>query len=95
MREEHYIDAQGRRVRLNHAARMLLGESQQTFWDDIRNASRTHMQVSFQQRRNQIVGDCIQLKTDMDSYNDNTNTGMPIQMVFDFTKDLEEAEAAA
>ncbi len=95
MREEYYTDAQGRRVRVNHAARFLQEEKQQTFWDDIRGASRTHMQVSLQQRRNQIVGDCKQLKTDMDSYNDNTNPGKPIQMVFDFTRDLEEAEAAA
>lgn len=95
MREEYYTDAQGRRVRVNHAARILSGEKQLTFWDDIRGASRTHMQVSLQQRRDQIVGDCKQLKTDMDSYNDNVNAGEPIQMVFDFTRDLEEAEAAA
>lgn len=80
---------------MNHAARMLSGEKQQTFWDDIRGASRTHMQVSLQQRRDQIVGDCKQLKTDMDSYNDNVNVGEPIQMVFDFTRVLKEAEAAA
>ena len=95
MREEYYTDAQGRRVRVNHAARLLREDGQQTFWDDIRGASFTHMQISFQQRRNQIVGDCKQLKTDMDSYNENANDGEPIQMVFDFTKDLEEAEAAA
>lgn len=95
MREEYYTDAQGRHVRVNHAASLLRGEKQQMFWDDIRTAGRTHMQVSFQGRRNQIVGDCKQLKTDLDSYNDNANTGEPIQMVFDFTKDLIEAEAAA
>lgn len=95
MREEYYTDAQGRRVRVNHAARFLWENKQLTFWDDIRGASRTHMHVSLQQRRNQIVGDCKQLKTDMESYNDNTNTGKPIQMVFDFTRDLKEGEAAA
>lgn len=94
MREEHYIDDQGRRVRVNHAARFFREEKQQTFWDDIRSASRAHMHVSFQQRRDQIVGDCKQLKTDTDSYNENENSGEPIQMVFDFTRDLEEAEAA-
>lgn len=95
MRNEYYTDKQGRRVRVNHAARFQDGEKQHTFWDDIRCASKTHMQVALQQRRSQIVGDCRQLKTDMDSYNDNENTGEPIQMVFDFTKDLEEAEAEA
>ena len=87
MREEYYTDDQGRRVRVNHAARLMTGEKQQTFWDDIRSASRTHMHVSLQQRRDQIVGDCKQLKTDMDSYNENENTGEPIQMVFDFTQE--------
>jgi hypothetical protein len=28
----------------------------------------------------------------VDSYNENHNPGKPIQMVFDFTLDLEEAE---
>ena len=95
MREEHYTDDQGRRVRVNHAARFLREEKQQTLWTDMRSASRAHMHVSFQQRRDQIVGDCKQLKTDTDSYNENENSGEPIQMVFDFTRDLEEAEAAA
>ena len=66
-REEYYTDDQGRRVRVNHAARFLRGEKQQTFWDDIRSASQSHMHVSLQQRRDQIVGDCKQHKTDTDS----------------------------
>lgn len=48
------------------------------------------MHISFQGRRQQIVGDCKQLKTDVDSYNQNGNDGKPIQMIFDFTLDLEE-----
>jgi len=39
------------------------------------------------------VGDCRQLKTDVDSYNDNQNTGEPIQLVLDFTDDMAEYEA--
>jgi len=53
------------------------------------------MHVALQQRRSQIVGDCKQLKTDTDSYNENENAGEPIQMVLDFTRDVEEAEAEA
>ena len=34
------------------------------------------------------------LKLDVDSYNENFNTSVPIQMVFDFTEDLEELEQA-
>jgi hypothetical protein len=53
------------------------------------------MQLSFQQRRQGIVGDCRQLKTDVDSYNDAHPREEPIQMIFDFTMDLAEIEAAA
>ena len=48
------------------------------------------MQRAFAQRREQIVNDCRQLRTDVDSYNENLNTELPIQMVFDFTDDLNE-----
>jgi hypothetical protein len=51
------------------------------------------MEIAFQQRRQQIVGDCRQLKADVDSYNENYNSGEAIQTVFDFTEDLEELEA--
>jgi hypothetical protein len=50
------------------------------------------MAIAFQQRRQQILGDCRQLKTDLDSYNDNYNTAAPLQMVFDFRDDLAEDE---
>jgi hypothetical protein len=92
MREEYIRDPQGRVVRAKHAARVS-GE-QTVLWADIRTASREHMVVALQQRRQQIVGDCRQLKADADSYNENNNPGKPIQMVFDFTKDLVELEAA-
>lgn len=88
MREEYIVDLQGRKVRAKHAARI----DQAVFWDDIRTASRDHMQIALQQRRRQIVGDCHQLKLDVDSYNENKNDGKPIQMVFDFTIDLIEME---
>ena len=95
MREEYITHPQGRRVRAKHAARFMQGEKQITFWGDIRTASREHMDVAFKQRREQIVGDCRQLKTDVDSYNENENDAGPIQMIFDFTLDLEELRAVA
>jgi hypothetical protein len=48
------------------------------------------MEIAFQQRRNQIKGECHQLKSDVDSYNENYNKEQPIQAVFDFTNDLDE-----
>jgi len=95
MREEYITDPQGRRVRAKHAATVEVDGRQQILWADIRDAaptSRRHMEVAFQNRRQQIVSDCKQLKTDVDSFNDNWNSGQLIQMVFDFTDDLIEAE---
>lgn len=90
LREEYITDPQGRRVRAKHAMRQE-GE-QGSLWADIHTASREHMEAAFQQRRRQIVYDCAQLKTDIDSYNDNQNDGPVIQGVFDFTLDLAELE---
>lgn len=90
MREEYIRDPQGRVVRAKHAVRVHGGPKNLTLWADIRTASPKHMRTAFQQRRMQIVGDCKQLKADVDSYNENANPGQPIQMIFDFTRDLEE-----
>ena len=62
-------------------------------WDDIRTASRSHMEVAFQLRRKHIVAECRQVKADVDSYNDTHPGEQPIQMVMDFTEDVEELEA--
>jgi len=93
MREDYLTDPQGRKVRAKHAAR--ISGTQQVLWGDIRTASREHMQIAFQQRRHQIVGDCRQLKLDIDSYNENKNDGKPIQLILDFTLDVAEAELEA
>lgn len=95
MREEYITDAQGRRVRAKHAATITKNGEQLAFWADMRTAPHKHMTMAFQQRRHQIVGDCRQLKMDADSYNENRKPGQPIQMIFDFTHDLEELALAA
>ena len=92
MREDFFTDPQGRRVRLMHAAPYPKNDRQYLLWDDMRTASHKHMQMAFQQRRQQIVMDCHQLKMDADSYNQNYSKEKPIQMVFDFRLDLEEME---
>lgn len=94
MREEHIVDPQGRTVRAKHVAKVDRNGEQIPLWADIRTANREHMEIAFQQRRQQIVGDCRQLKTDLDSYNENRNIENPIQMIFDFTYDVEEAMAS-
>lgn len=95
LREEYYTDSNGRRVRTKHPVRVRRwGGGQTSLWDDIRNAPREHMKMSFQQRRARIVGDCRQLKTDVDSYNDSHLGDDLIQLVLDFTKDIAELEAS-
>lgn len=93
MREEYIVDPQGRTVRAKHAARTEREGKQLMLWADIRTAPQGHMEIAFQQRRQQVVGDCRQLKVDVDSYNENRNPLRPIQMSFDFTVDLEELAA--
>jgi len=94
MREDYITDPQGRTVRAKHAARIKEDGKQITLWADIRTASLKHMERAFGQRRRQILGDCRQLKADVDSFNDNRHPEEPIQVVFDFTLDLAELEAA-
>lgn len=94
MREDHATDSKGRSVRQKHPVKKKnAAGKQETFWDDINTASHSHMQLAFQQRRRLIVADCAQLKTDVDSYNDqDRNTDRPIQMIFDFTDDLADLD---
>ena len=94
MREEYMTDLKGRRVRLLHPAPLETEGQTEMIWDDIRTAPRDHMLISFQHRRRGIVGDCLQMKTDVDSYNDAHAHAEPIQIVFDFAMDLAELEAA-
>jgi len=92
LREQYIEDSQGRPVRAKHVARIRSGEEQLYLWADIRVAPRKHMEIAFQQRRQQIVGDCRQLKRDTDYYNNEHPIEPDIQMIFDFTEDIEEGE---
>ena len=93
LREEYIKDPQGRKVRSKHVATRIKNGELFPLWGDIRTAPREHMEIAFQQRRQQVVGDCRQLKADVDSYNQNYNIGEAIQLVLDFTSDVEELEA--
>lgn len=91
-REEYRTDKLGRRYRAKHAIRVTENGKQMTLWADIDVASRPHMVKAFAQRRQQVVGDCLQLKTDVDVYNDRHKGGAPINLVLDFTHDVEELQ---
>lgn len=90
LREEYATDKNGRRYRVNHAVRVSKGGVQYTFWAMMKDAPREYMQKAFIQRREQIVGDCVQLSTDVEAYNCFNTEQPPIQMLFDFRDDIEE-----
>lgn len=90
LREEYATDDDGRRYRVNHAVRVSKGGVQLTFWAIMKDAPREYMQKAFIQRREQIVGDCVQLSTDVEAYNAIHRDQRPIQMLFDFRDDIEE-----
>lgn len=95
LRNEYMDDPQGRRVRKKHAmpVRRDLPDGtheQLMFWIDMTDASRPEMDAAFQHRRGGIVNDCVQLRVDVDSYNQNYNDSEPIQMSFQFEDDVEE-----
>jgi hypothetical protein len=95
LRTEYGTDpVTGRRYRKNHAVRITRRGVQFALWAEMETAPREHMLAAFQQRRKQIVGDCVQLKADVDVYNSRNHDQEPIQMILDFTKDVAEAEAA-
>lgn len=88
LREEHAYDLQGRRIRLKHAYIDPEKPEQGVLWADIRTAPEKHIRIAFEMRRQQIIGDCHQLRVDIDSYNENRNPTQPIQMSFNFEGDL-------
>lgn len=92
-REEYRTDAKGRVYRARHPAKFLKDGQLRFEWADIDTASRDHMQRAFSLRRKQIVGDCYQLKTDVDHFNDHRPSEPPIQLILDFTDDVAEMEA--
>jgi hypothetical protein len=86
---DHVRDKKGRSVRKYYAARIRENGQLVMKWDDL-NANRPFMEVAAANRRNQVLGQCSQLKNDIDSYNERRCPDNPIQMDFNFNIDLEE-----
>jgi len=95
LREEYATDQEGRRYRVNHAVRITKNGVQFTFWAMLGYAPHPHMEKAFAQRREQVIGDCDQLRTDVDVYNAMNKGKKPeIQMILDFTDDVAERQLA-
>jgi hypothetical protein len=91
LREEYRTDSAGRRYR----AKLAVRNRQGSLWGDIDIAPREHVEKAVGQRRKQIVGDCWQLRMDADHYSDAHPDEEPIQLILDFTDDVEEMMFAA
>jgi hypothetical protein len=89
-REEVRRDTRtGRPYRANHAVRYGAGPMQYTLWIDIDEAPRGPMLKSLVNRREQMVGDGLQLTLDADHWNSIHSNEEPIQLPMDFTQDVE------
>lgn len=88
LRQETAVDKYGREHRINHAVRGPQG----TFWGVMGHVRDDHMEKSFTQRREQIVGDSFHLRIDVDVYNDKRIVAgkLPYQLDLNFTEDVEE-----
>jgi hypothetical protein len=93
LREEYDTDEKGRRFRVNHAIRVTRNGVQMTFWGILGFAPRGHMERAFTQRREQVIGDLVQLQIDVEVYNEKNPSDPPIQLVLDFQDDVAERRA--
>lgn len=94
MREQYLTTDDGRRIRTKHAARKEINGKQQTLWGDLfDNPPRDFLETALQQRRQQIYGDCKQLRNDTDFCNEEHFPKQPIQIVLDFEEELAEDAA--
>jgi hypothetical protein len=95
LRAAYFVDPQGREVRANHAIffREITpsGPRKRSRWLPLFDAPPKHMLVSAQLRRRQAVADVMQLRLDLESYNENNHHGATVPIPdFDLNKDIEE-----
>lgn len=80
----------GRPYRVNHALPVRQGDgSQLHLWIDINEAPRGPMLKSLVNRREQMVGDGLQLSFDQDHWNNLNPAAEPIDLPMDLTLDIE------
>jgi hypothetical protein len=86
-RLEHKKDeTTGYSYRVYHAIK----NKQSTLWVDIHRAKRNQMHISLTNRRQMMIGDGLQLTIDQTIWNNLNPQEEPIQMVLDFSEDVQE-----
>jgi len=90
LREEFRTDRKtGKPYRANHAYQLSLFGEKVTRWIDIDEAPRLPMQKSVVNRREQVVGDLVQLSLDVDHWNGINPKEEPIVVATDLTDDVQ------
>ena len=89
-REEYRKDAKtGQEYRVNHAIPVRHGLTQLHLWIDIDEAPRHRILISLMNRREQMVGDGLQLTIDAEHWNNIHPKEDPIEIPLDLTDDVE------
>lgn len=93
MREEKFVDEDGREVRRMHSVRVKKGEQFTWEWADIYTMKPKKFRASITHRRDKVLASLKQMKTDQDSWNDHNIHGAELPL-FDanFNPDLEEMD---
>ena len=84
----------GKPFRRYHAYLQKHGDQLHFFWVDIDQASRAQMHKSLTLRREQMVGDALQISYDEDRWNGRNPEAEQIEMDLDFTLDVMWRKAA-
>lgn len=87
--EIRYDEKTGKPYRANHAISATYGNQQYHLWIDIDEATRKQMHQSLIMRREQMVGDGLQLTLDATHWNNVNPEEEPIEIPLDFTDDVE------
>jgi hypothetical protein len=89
-REEiRYDEETGEPYRANISYNQMVGDRQQTFWGDIDQVSRRKMHNNYILRREQMVGDGLQMTLDLRHWNRVNSNDEPIHPELDFTDDVQ------
>lgn len=87
--EVRYSNTSGRPYRANHVYPTMQGGKQLMLWVDIDEATRPQMHRSLNLRREQMVGDAVQLSFDAEHWNSIHPSEEPIEIELDFAPDVE------
>jgi hypothetical protein len=83
----------GRPYRAYHSLPVKQGQETFFFWVDIDDATRAQMVRSTNRRREQVVGDVVQLTFDLDHWAAANPSEEPIMLETDFGPDVEWRKA--